>query len=95
MLSFPRDLYVPIPGVGTDKINAAYSYGPAKTIQTVSALTGEDINYYVIVNFTAFRSWSTTSGASSSTSTAATTTRTSGRRPRTTPNIDLQPGYQS
>ena len=30
MLSFPRDSYVPIPGVGTAKINEAYSYGPAR-----------------------------------------------------------------
>ncbi len=54
MLSFPRDLYVPIPGLGMNKINAAYSAGPAKTIETVSSLTGEDVNDYVIVDFTGF-----------------------------------------
>ncbi len=27
LMSMPRDLYVPIPGHGTDKLNAAYTYG--------------------------------------------------------------------
>jgi LCP family protein required for cell wall assembly len=54
MLSFPRDLYVPIPGYGTNKINAAYSLGAATTIETVQELTGEDVNYYVIIDFTGF-----------------------------------------
>jgi LCP family protein required for cell wall assembly len=54
MLSFPRDLYVPIPGMGMNKINAAYSQGPAKTIETVSELTGEDVNGYVIIDFSGF-----------------------------------------
>ncbi len=54
MLSFPRDLYVQIPGYGQDKINAAYSQGPATTIKTVEELTGEPINEYVIVDFTGF-----------------------------------------
>lgn len=55
MLSFPRDLYVDIPGVGRDKINAAFSAGgPAKTIETVKKLTGEPINYFVNIDFEGF-----------------------------------------
>ena len=27
MISFPRDMYVPIPGHGKNKINAAFAYG--------------------------------------------------------------------
>jgi LCP family protein required for cell wall assembly len=55
MLSFPRDLYVRIPGAGEGKINSAYSIGgPAKTIQTVKALTGQRINYYLNVDFQGF-----------------------------------------
>jgi len=54
-LSLPRDLYVPIPGRGTDKINAAYAYGgPALTIKTVQALTGMPINHVIIVDFSTF-----------------------------------------
>jgi LCP family protein required for cell wall assembly len=54
MLSFPRDLYVPIPGVGEGRINSAYFHGPAKTIETVRELTGEDVNYYFLIDFEGF-----------------------------------------
>ena len=54
MLSFPRDLYVPIDGGFPDKINAAYSRGTDVAIRTVEQLTGEPVNYYVNINFTGF-----------------------------------------
>jgi LCP family protein required for cell wall assembly len=54
MLSFPRDLYVDIPGVGRDKINAAYSYGEKATIDTVEKLTGEPVNHFVNIDFEGF-----------------------------------------
>ncbi|MEW6582129.1 MAG: LCP family protein, partial [Actinomycetota bacterium] len=55
MLSFPRDLYVPIPGYGSDKINAAYSYGgPKLTMETVKSLTGEPIQHFVNIDFQGF-----------------------------------------
>jgi LCP family protein required for cell wall assembly len=54
MLSFPRDLYVHIPGIGSGRINSAFSYGPAKTIDTVHELTGEDVNYYFLMGFDGF-----------------------------------------
>lgn len=55
MLSFPRDLYVDIPGSGMDKINSAFSRGgPAKTIETIKKLTGEPINYFVNIDFEGF-----------------------------------------
>lgn len=55
MLSFPRDLYVSIPGYGQNKINAAYSFGGNKlAIQTVEQLTGERVNHFFNVNFNAF-----------------------------------------
>ena len=94
MLSFPRDLYVPIPGVGTDKINAAYSYGPAKTIQTVSALTGEDINYYVIVNFTAFQKLVDDVGGVFIDVDRRYYNKNVGTAATNYSNIDIQPGYQ-
>lgn len=54
-LSIPRDLRVPIPGYGDDKINAAYAYGgPALAIQTVENLTGLPINHVVVVDFSSF-----------------------------------------
>ena len=55
LLSLPRDLKVDIPGVGTDKLNAAYSLGgPKLTLRTVKQLTGLDINHLVNVDFTGF-----------------------------------------
>jgi polyisoprenyl-teichoic acid--peptidoglycan teichoic acid transferase len=55
LLSLPRDLKVTIPGVGTDKLNAAYSLGgPKLTLQTVKQLTGLHVNHLVNVDFTGF-----------------------------------------
>ncbi|MGD9571921.1 MAG: LCP family protein [Thermoleophilia bacterium] len=54
MLSFPRDLWVDIPGYGQGKINSAFTHGPAVTIETVQELTGEPVNDYVIVDFAGF-----------------------------------------
>ena len=55
MLSFPRDLYVNIPGHGSGKINSAFALGgPAKAIETVKALTGQPINYFVNIDFEGF-----------------------------------------
>jgi LCP family protein required for cell wall assembly len=55
MLSFPRDLYVELPGYGYDKINAAYPYGgPALCVETVSQLTGLPIHHFIEVDFSGF-----------------------------------------
>lgn len=55
MLSFPRDLYVDIPGLGQDKLNAAFGYGGAvATIATVEGLTGVEVNEYLVVDFNGF-----------------------------------------
>ena len=52
MLAVPRDTLVDIPGVGEDKINAAYANGGAElTAETLENLTGVRINDYVVVNF--------------------------------------------
>lgn len=54
-VSFPRDLWVDIPGVGDSKINAAFNDGPDKTIETLKANYGIDINHYIEVDFESFR----------------------------------------
>jgi LCP family protein required for cell wall assembly len=54
MLSFPRDLYVEIPGYGRGKINEAYTYGEKATIDTVEKLTGESVNHFVNIDFQGF-----------------------------------------
>jgi LCP family protein required for cell wall assembly len=56
MVSLPRDLRVEIPGLGTDKLNAAYAYGgPKLTVRTVKEFTGLPIHHYVEVNFASFQ----------------------------------------
>ena len=55
-LSVPRDLVVPIPGAGTQKINAAFQVGgPALAIRTVHNFTSIPINHVVVVNFADFK----------------------------------------
>lgn len=52
MLAVPRDTLVDIPGVGEDKINAAFADGgPELTVDTLENLTEVRLNDYVVVNF--------------------------------------------
>ena len=56
-LSIPRDLRVPIPGHGEDRINSAFPLGGAQlTIRTIESLTGLEINHVMIVDFRSFKS---------------------------------------
>jgi LCP family protein required for cell wall assembly len=55
MVSIPRDSYVPIPGHGRDKINAASSMGGAPLLaQTVEQATGLRIDHYAEIGFGGF-----------------------------------------
>jgi LCP family protein required for cell wall assembly len=55
LISIPRDSYVDIPGVGMDKINAAFSIGgPALLAKTVQNATGLYINHYMDIGFGGF-----------------------------------------
>jgi len=52
LISIPRDSYVPIPGHGTNKINAALGFGgPTLLIQTIESVTGLNINHYMGIGF--------------------------------------------
>jgi LCP family protein required for cell wall assembly len=59
MLSIPRDLWVAIPGVGENRINAAHLFaeneqpgtGPAAALETVHLNFGVDVDYYVRIQF--------------------------------------------
>jgi LCP family protein required for cell wall assembly len=51
-IGFPRDSYVPIPGHGTDKINAAMSSGgPPLLVRTIEQLSGIHVDYYALTSF--------------------------------------------
>jgi LCP family protein required for cell wall assembly len=52
LISIPRDSYVPIPGFGYNKINAALGFGgPSLLVKTVENVTGLRINHYVGIGF--------------------------------------------
>jgi len=64
LVTIPRDLYVPIPQVGEDRINTALFYGalrknsgggPALAKETVEYNLGRRIHFYVLVDFNGFR----------------------------------------
>uniref|UniRef100_UPI0035CA9A45 LCP family protein n=1 Tax=uncultured Mycobacterium sp. TaxID=171292 RepID=UPI0035CA9A45 len=55
MVSIPRDSYVPIPGYGGDKINAAFAMGGASLLaQTVEQATGLRLDHYAEIGFSGF-----------------------------------------
>jgi len=57
LISIPRDSYVPIPGKGRNKINAAFAFGgPQLLIQTVEGVTGLRVDHYVEIGFGGFAS---------------------------------------
>ncbi len=58
-LSFPRDLWVDIPGMGSNKINAAFEggikgFGAQRVARTVTALTGIRIDHVLYVDLAGF-----------------------------------------
>jgi LCP family protein required for cell wall assembly len=56
ILGIPRDSWVPIPGAGTNKINASLvDGGPDLVVRTVEALTGISIDGYVLTGFHGFQ----------------------------------------
>ncbi|MBF8808027.1 MAG: LCP family protein [Enterococcus lacertideformus] len=55
LISFMRDSFVTIPGVGENKINSAYAYGGADLVrQTIKENFGIDSQYYAKVDFKSF-----------------------------------------
>ncbi len=66
VISFPRDLWITIPNIGQERINAAMregdrvSYpgggGPALAAETIAANFGVRVDHYVVVNFNLFES---------------------------------------
>jgi LCP family protein required for cell wall assembly len=55
LLSFPRDLYVFIPGWRVDRINVADAYGgPGMVAETILYNFGLEVDYWARINFTGF-----------------------------------------
>ncbi|MCL6670388.1 LCP family protein [Streptomyces panaciradicis] len=57
VLSIPRDSWVPVPGHGSAKINAAFSWGgPPLLIRTVEQLTGTRVDHFGVIDWHGFKS---------------------------------------
>jgi polyisoprenyl-teichoic acid--peptidoglycan teichoic acid transferase len=55
IISFPRDMYVNIPGYGRNKINAAFAFGgPQLAVRTLESLTGVRMDHVVLIDFQGF-----------------------------------------
>lgn len=55
LISLPRDSYVPIRGHGSNKLNAAFSFGgPKLLVETVEKTTGIHIDHYAEIGFGGF-----------------------------------------
>ena len=55
IVSFPRDMYVNIPGYGKNKINAAFAFGGAPlAVRTLENLTGVRMDHVVLIDFDGF-----------------------------------------
>jgi LCP family protein required for cell wall assembly len=99
LLSFPRDLSVPIycgaTPSATDRINSAYSRcGPKGTLLTVKKLTGLPVNYLITVNFHGFKQVVDTLGGIWMDVDRRYYNRNTGSYYNNFANINLQPGYQ-
>jgi LCP family protein required for cell wall assembly len=99
LLSFPRDLQVPIycgaTPTATDRINAAYAYCNAKgTLLTVKHLTGLPVNYLITVNFHGFKQVVDTLGGIWMDVDRRYYNKNTGSASNNYANINLQPGYQ-
>ena len=54
VISFPRDLYVPIPGHQDNRINVAHSFGFQTLAETFAVNFGVRPDYYILTNFEGF-----------------------------------------
>lgn len=53
ILSFPRDSYVPVRGMGTTKVNAMLTLGADNAVGTMEDLTGLQIDDWIVTGFDA------------------------------------------
>jgi LCP family protein required for cell wall assembly len=55
IISFPRDMYVNVPGYGRNKINAAYAFGGTQlAVRTLEDLTGVRMDHVALIDFEGF-----------------------------------------
>lgn len=95
LLSVPRDLLVPIPGYGSNRVNAAYAAGGARLlIRTLRDYLHVRIDHVAIVSFKGFSDMVSAIGGVYLPIDARYHHRNDGTAANNFANIDLQPGYQ-
>ena len=99
ILSFPRDLWVEIPGHGSDKINAAFEGGlrgggPELTARTVANLTGLQIDHILYVDLAGFQAVVDTLGGVDMCIPAYHADPATGRLQDPLTGLDIPPGCQ-
>lgn len=63
VIHFPRDMYVPIPGHGRNKINAAYAYGGSPLlVRTLEQMLDVRIDHVAAIGFDGFKQLTDTVG---------------------------------
>ena len=63
VVSIPRDIWVPIDGIGMSKLNAAFSYGgPSLLVRTVEELTKLRIDHVAMIDWAGFKDLTTALG---------------------------------
>lgn len=63
IMSLPRDMWVPIPGHGQDRINSAFTHGGAGlTMATIEDLLGIELHHVVMIDFDGFAELTTALG---------------------------------
>jgi LCP family protein required for cell wall assembly len=55
LVSFPRDLWVTIPGKGEGRINSAFNEGPQTVVETIKQNFDIPIHHYLEIDFAGFR----------------------------------------
>lgn len=56
LMGFARDLWVPIPGHGSGKLNSSMVFaGPSGQVKSVSGISGIDVDGYVVTGFDGFK----------------------------------------
>src|SRR5581483_5221896 len=95
LLSVPRDLKVPIPGYGVDRINAAFEHGgEALLVKTLRDYLGVRIDHFIEVNFRGFQQVVNTLGGVLIPVDGRYYNHNDGSAAHNFADIDLQPGYQ-
>ncbi len=99
VLSFPRDLWVNIPGRGEDRINAAFSagvdHGGAQLVaKTVQQLTGLKVNHVLYVDLAGFQGIVRTLGGVTMCIPANLADPSTGRVQDPLAGLDVAPGCQ-